>query len=399
MGKRHGCSYCFRTLDPDDLRDEFRTFVECSQCGAIYHGTCWRIAGKCLLCTHEQAKLARDSKPPSLRTIVKTRALPMKSSAVVWVRNGEIVEHDASVRKYAYYLVQEVWAVLLAVFLVALASSIGIFTHRVLQLNVHTAQGLMDAIFRENLSPLLAFVAALTAGVIYAWVFYGRRHTGQGGSGVTGFLMRFIAGIIALASADIVFLELTLHDLASLDISFGRYEETLYAQAATVLIVLLLTPLHRKLAPITYSPKTRFPRLVQYLYGWTRLSIVSLLLALFSVYLSVYQLLPSSNTLGLADVSLGFLDFTLTIPMLGAFISGMTMASIVFWIPKSRQPKEQFTAVRLLTTTLRLLVVVLGVALVGFLYSGALNPENYLAVIAATCVAMLVMVPIQRSLS
>ena len=85
--RRNWCYYCFRTLDPQDERDELGAFVECSDCNAHYHIACWGDCGKCLRCGEEQEQPVQISSPSSLRVVTKTRALLIKPSVVVHVQD------------------------------------------------------------------------------------------------------------------------------------------------------------------------------------------------------------------------------------------------------------------------------------------------------------------------
>ena len=81
---RHGCSYCFQTLDPQDERAEFRSFVECVGCHARYHGICWYNTGRCLHCSGKVAQSIDIPAPPPPKAVTKTRALPSITSSRSW---------------------------------------------------------------------------------------------------------------------------------------------------------------------------------------------------------------------------------------------------------------------------------------------------------------------------
>ena len=156
--------------------------------------------------------------------------------------------------------------------------------------------------------------------------------------------------------------------------------------------MLLLTPFHRILAPITPLPRVSHSKFVTNLYGWVRLLSASLLLNLSAVYLSTHGLPLSMNRPRLVEISLGFLSIPLTLPMIGAFISGIGVASIAYWPPRSRKVKLHLGA-------LRLLVVTLCVISVGLMYRTTTNPEGLLNAIIVACTTMLVATPVQRALS
>jgi hypothetical protein len=201
-----------------------------------------------------------------------------------------------------------------------------------------------------------------------------------------------MAGIVTLVGLDLVLFNVTPQDLVNLSLDLYLYREILYAQGATAFIMLVLVPLHRILAPTTYLPRASHSPFVANLYGWTRLLFVSLLLNLFVVYLSTHGLPPSLNRPRLTDISLGSLSITFTLPMIGASIAGIAVASIAYWPPRFRQVTRHFG-------TLRLLLVTLCVILLGLLYRATLNSEGFLIAIMTACVAMLAATPVQRALS
>jgi len=81
---RFGCYYCFGTLDPEDRQAEFRTFIKCSQCGAVYHTACWPQFKKCICCGSDQVQSVQISPPSSLKTVTKTGTPPVRASAIAY---------------------------------------------------------------------------------------------------------------------------------------------------------------------------------------------------------------------------------------------------------------------------------------------------------------------------
>jgi len=306
-----------------------------------------------------------------------------------------------------------------------IASFIGVFAYRISQLKFVTIEALMDTVFGEPLPPTRTFIGAFICGAVCMLAFYSRsrssapratentketeekesedtieaeeKETEDTGEteepketkGVRRFTY-FMAAIVILAGLDLVLFNVTPQDLVNLNLDLYPYRETLYGQGATAFIMLVLAPLHRILAPITPLPKASHSPFITNLYGWTRLLFVSLLLNLFVVHLSTRGLPPSLNKPSLADISLGSLRITL--PMIGAFVSGIAVASIAYWSPKFRQVKGLFG-------TLRLLLVTLCVISLGLLYRGTFNSEGFLIAIMIACVAMLAATPVQRALS
>ena len=421
MGARRlGCYYCFKTLDPQDQQEELRTFVKCNHCGTIYHTVCWRQCENCPRCGEGQSEPVDVSRPASLRTVIKTRALSIKPSTIVYVGDDAESGHiyrPITWRERTLYFSQVTRAILLAVYFLVIASFVGVFAYRISQLRFVTVEALMDAVFREPLPPTPTFIGASICGAACMLAFYSQSRSSSPRATEntketeeketedtreteeikeTKGTRRFtyiMAGIVTLLGLDLVLFNVTPQDLVNLSLDLYPYREILYAQGATAFIMMLvLVPLHRILAPITPLPKASHSPFITNLYGWTRLLFVSLLLNLFVVYLSTRGLPPSLNRPSLTDISLGSLHITLTLPMIGASISGIAVASIAYWPPKFRRVTGHFG-------TLRLLLVTLCVISLGLLYRGTFNSEGFLISIMIACVAMLAATPVQQALS
>ena len=396
--KRRGCYYCFETLDPRDKQSELGTFVECSNCNAAFHATCWHDSGRCLRCGGNQEQPVQIPRPASLRVVTKTRAIPIKPSIVVHVRDGGELVSTHRGRERSLYVGQMARAIILALFFTAVATLIGVFAYRISQLESITAEIVMDAVFKESLPRTRIFVGAFTVGVVCVFMFY--RHPYSTGSGETENirdsrrarrLTYLLAGIVTTIGINIVLFDFTPQEMVDLDIDLYPFRETLYAQGATALIVLLLTPLYKSLAPIKSLPKASHSSILTNLYGLARLLFVTLFLSLCVVYLSTRELPLSLNRPRLAEISLGFLTITLTLPMVGAFVSGIGVAAILYWPPKFRQVQWRLGI-------LRLTVVTLCVISIGLMYRADVHSEWFLNIIMISCVAMLAATPLQRVL-
>ena len=392
---RPGCEYCFKVLDPRDKQSSLRTFVKCSRCGSVYHTTCWQLSGVCLRCNSDLAKAVKIAPPSRLKIVTKTKPIPIKPSTTVTEDGTKLnqVSLLEFLRQSIHYFAQVVRSVVVATFLLAIAVFIGVFAYRIAQLNPINAETVMDAIFKKSIPSIYVFAGALISGIIFASIFYSRSRSNASKNNERPWVITyFLAGVIIIFGLDIVFLKFSTQDLLSLNINLRPYNEILYAQGITALIVILLTPLHRKLASLTVSPIVSFPPFLIGMYGWIRFLFVSLLLNLSVMYLSTLGLPHSLNVPKLANISLGFMDITLTVPMLGAFVAGVAVASIAYWPPKFRQLKGRFG-------TLRLLLVMLSLITIGFMYRLPVNTEWYLNTIMIACIAMFIATPVQRSLS
>ncbi len=157
-------------------------------------------------------------------------------------------------------------------------------------------------------------------------------------------------------------------------------------------MMLLFIPFHRGLAPIAPLPKVKHSQLFTNLYGLVRLLITSLLLNLFVTYLSTYKLPSGFNEPVFSTLSFGSFTVELTLPMLGAFVAGIAIASIFYWPPQCRQVKWRFGF-------LRLLMVVLCVVACGLMYRSAETPLGLFNAVIVASVAMFVVTPVQYILS
>jgi hypothetical protein len=386
---RLGCKQCFKTLDPQDKTEANRIFVKCSKCGEVYHADCWHQLEKCLCCgNHQTNPVTASFFPPSPKVLTKTKSIPIKSSTVIHVEDGGALEPSI------LYFVQVGRAIVLAIFLITIATFIGAFTYRLTQLQPIELETVMDVIFKQSPPPLLTFVSAFISGTIIASIFYTPSRLNDSNTNErTGRFTHFLAGLIMIASLDILLFNVTAPDLVKLNINLRAYEEVLYAQGATTLLIILLIPLHKGLAPVTISPpKLNLPSYIIILYGWMRFLFVSLLLNLFFVYLSTRGLPSRLNVPKLANISLELIEFALTLPMAGAFVAGLAIASILYWPPKSRGLTSHFGI-------LRLLLVILCIISIGFMYRMSTNSQGYIYAVIIAGVAMVVAAPVQRSLS
>ncbi len=408
--KRIGCYYCFNTLNPKDKQDNLQTFAKCGKCGRIYHKACWHIYEKCLNsnCEYDQVHPVNISQPSSLRPVSKTQAISIRPSTIHILADSQ-----------KNTILQLFRSSLLALFFIVIATCIGIFTYRILHLDHISLKAVMDAVFKESLPPVLTIIGASVSGVIFGLVFYSNPHfinhektpnnnqhteseqkdnntkkTNDAQNAPVGSrrLTYLIAGVITMVAIDLVIFKIIPQDIKKFSINLTPYIETLYAQIATAFISLLLTTLHKRLAPVNIilpSQITRSPFITN-IYGLIRLVSITLLINLYVIYLSTYGLLQNMNTPVL--ISLDFLNFPLTIPMIGAFVSGIAIASIAYWPPKFRQMKWHFGILRLMIVTLSILTL-------GFMYRSTTNPESLLNAIIIACVATFVATPVQRAVS
>jgi len=235
--RRRGCYYCLRTLNPQDEQIELRTFGKCSNCNAILHAVCWRDYGKCPRCDEDQSQPVELSQSAPLRVVTKTRALPIKPSIVVQVRDsGELVyTHQRTTwRERVTHFAQKARAIVLGVFFIVMTTFVGVFAYRISQLEFLTAESLMDALFREPLPPTRVFVGAFIVGAVCALVFYSHLHSGapeatkstQTTEGAVRFT-HLMAGIVTIVGFDLMLFNFSPQDMVNFSINLYPYQETL----------------------------------------------------------------------------------------------------------------------------------------------------------------------------
>lgn len=395
---RLGCYYCFRTLVPQDSQGH----VKCENCSATYHGEHWLLSGQCVKCGHQQAQRFVLSSVVPLQATTKARAIPVKSTVRVHVdeqtldgeaRIYEVPTLDQLAQNYS----QIVRSILLAVFFVAISAALGIFAYRLSLLREVTAQAVMDAVFKQALPNTLTIAGAFIAGSVSALVFYSRFNTSGaiGDEDTSGRRFTYLfAGLVIVMSLDLLLLNLGPQDLvrSRLSIAPSRVLEVLYAQGATALIVLLLTPAHRHLAPVAVLPQLSMSQRMRNVYGWARVLIVGLLLNVFCVHIATFKLSAALQGPQLGRIIFGSTVVILTSPIVGAFMCGLGVAALVYWPPKHRRVTWNLGIVRLLLATVCAVTT-------GLLYRIPVEPEIYLVAVISTAVLMLAMTSVQRVLS
>lgn len=369
--------------------------VKCDQCGATYHKVHWSLAGQCLNCNCKKTRPFQVDRVAPLRVTIKDRAIPITPSAIVYVDNKGQAYDVATASQRTQHFGQVVRAFLLAELLIAIATVLGAFAYRLALLREPTIQLILRTVLTQVPPNLQVFVAAFMAGNIAALVFYPPLNSPKASSGSSTAGRRFtylIAGIIAVASLDLLLLDLDPQGLVQSAFAFSTHiAEILCAQAATVMMVALLTPLHRRLASITSLPAKGMSQRMKNIYGWTRVLIVALLLDIFFAHLTTYKISIQSLP-ELVQVSLGPLHLTLTSLAVGAFLCGLGWITIAYRPPKFREVTWHLGIVRLL-------LFIGCVAVLIALYSSAVNKDTYLGVIVIAGIGMLLATPVQRALS
>jgi hypothetical protein len=172
------------------------------------------------------------------------------------------------------------------------------------------------------------------------------------------------------------------------------YQEELYVQGFTALIMLLLTPIHRKLAPIYSSAPENQSSFLNTLYGLARLLFITLLLVFSATYWATFGLPPAQNQPVLTYLSFGIVDIPVSLPMTGAFVAGIAIALLVYFPPGFRE----ITIARYFRVLRALLAVACVIVLV-LMYQTFVDPTGFLKATIAASGAVLLAAPVQRVLS
>jgi len=86
---RSGCYFCFKVLDPQDVLEEFRTFVKCRDCGTLYHDSCIGQGKKCLRCDSAVFDITQVLLSPAHPPVRSSEMLQIQRSAIVYCILGK----------------------------------------------------------------------------------------------------------------------------------------------------------------------------------------------------------------------------------------------------------------------------------------------------------------------
>jgi hypothetical protein len=247
----------------------------------------------------------------------------------------------------------------------------------------------MDAIFRAPPPHPLIIAGAIGSGLIGGFVFYNRPR--QVGRRFTYLL----AGIVGLAAFNSWLL-----DMAPAD--FLRFAQTIvnqrrmlfYTQEITLIAIVLLTPVHRALAPLHLLPERSWPAWINNLYGWLRLLLASAFVTMTTIYFTTRWLAlePQPKVATFYPINLPGNLTEMSIFTAVALAGALTIAAILYWPPPFRRVQWRFGFIRLL-------LLITGIVLIGFLYRTPINAQAILVTLQYTGALMLLGLPIQRSLS
>lgn len=395
-----GCYYCFKTLDPKDKQDKLRTFVQCQQCGILYHEQCWHTAGHCPRCESDEAHPKNITSPAPVRTVTKTHALPITPSAIVYIDAEGQSYNIPAWQQNAQNMERSLRSAIVALLLIGISVLIGIFVYRITQLDLISPGTVMDTIFKSDLPDVFTIIGACIAGLITALVFYPKHSRGDH----VPLLTRFLAGVIGFFLIDALLVSIAVK--SSGKINSPLYLETIWAQGSTSLMVLTFAPIYKWKAPEAIPPRGFISPVLMNVYGWCRLLAISVAIVFIIAYLSASdEVMMLLETYVPRDISLlhifdakaisnppDRLPFGLSFPTAGALLAGLAVASIVYWVPKHRQLQGNFIL-------FRVILAVSCIIFVGLLYRTLPEPSSYLNTIIVAGLTALIATPLQYALS
>lgn len=391
-----GCSFCFQAVRTELQRAE--TWYACTECGRLHHQRCWELVASCAICGSTQYKTASPPVLSQRRALLRTRALPITPTGVVYVsRDGTATAPRTrtpsttrlNLKKHLRTLLAVGKSLTVGAVLVALAALLGGYVFRLLDLPELSPVNVMDAVFREPLPAVLVLQGALLAAGSAAWVFFPRHEKGSPSvMGITRFLGAIVGCLLLTA---LLFLSNDARQ-SYLGLSTNYTLETLVAQVATAAFVLLLTPIHRKSAAYTRGAvHIKVPTWAEGPLYWLRFLVVSLGIVVFISFLMVASFSESMDFRSLLTRS----DLLNRNPLFSLFMTfiavGIGVGSLFFWPPRFRRLSG--------IVLLRLLTLVGCLIAVGFAYRSTPYTEILLGGSAVVGVLTFCSIPLQRSLS
>lgn len=394
MTQRQGCYCCFQTLDPDRVQAATPGFLRCQKCQAVYHSACWHNPGTCLRCGNSQTVPIQVARPPALRPSTLKRAVPVQPSVIVEVQDGAAKNAHPRIswQQAVAHVAQVVVALVVAMLLVSWATVLAVHIPRLFGQNSYTFQSIMDLLVRGSMPAVPLWSGALVAGLASALAIYVHTTPVQG-DGHPSVVTRFVAGVLIVAWFDLVFYDILTLDVINWSAEIRPTPDLWIVQGIAAVIVLLFTPIYRRLSRIKPLPaKLIHSSLAANLYGWVRLILMTALLVVAVAYASARMLPQVQNRPEVMTAGMISVDVPITLPFVGAALAALAVAAFVFRSPPFRGVTRQLMLVRLL------LFVLAGVAL-GLLYRDAENPTGYLNAVIFGLALVVISVPVQRTLS
>jgi hypothetical protein len=323
---------------------------------------------------------------------MKTRKPVLFKAPLVLYQDGQKAPRlSETFKRFLDYLVQLFRAGYVAIILILIAVFVGVFFPRIIALSNIDIDNIFKAIFKSRPPAQTIFLGCLVTAFAYA-VFFFRSDNADATKSQSDPFIRFLAVLYIVLCSDLYLLAINSLMLYKLDINIARYQYLLIAQLATVVMMLILVAIYRRLAHITLPSFTTqiVPTRWTKFYDLTRFVISVFLVILVAVFIANLELtiksqLPVDNV---PDLLAGKLTFT----RLGAFVAGLMVASFAFRPSAYRSyPKK--------LGLLRLLVFVTCAMSLGLIYRQLDSTTTYIAVATVAFILTLLGTPLQRSIS
>jgi hypothetical protein len=397
ISPKRGCYFCFKTLNQNDPRVEYREFVQCTNCHFNYHTVCIQNFERCLNCGSGYWERDIDIPPIILRSN-SCRPIPIVPAKVIYLSNEQQPWNLPQIAKRIIIsLFEFLRAIGVAILFIFIAVIFGSYSNRFIKLHPMTLDALLNAVFKQNLPSSESILAALISGVVFALVIYRiwSNNKAVDSDKRPNPITVLVAGVVSILLADILILNMNpLLVFRSNLVSFP-YRDIVIVQGVTLLVLLLLLPLQHSLAPIHTNLllEAHWPAWLSNIYGWLRLIMASIAIILIIAYASM-SLSPNTFHLQVSELQLPDIvgNFSINSTFAGALLTGCIIASIAFWPPRFRQVKGTMGLFRFGFLLLCGLCI-------GVVYHNLPQTYFFTFTIKFTVIAMILTIPLQRSLS
>ncbi len=296
------------------------------------------------------------------------------------------------IKKWLTYVLQTLYALIVAIVVVGILVFIGIHTSKLLFLQPTDVQQALNSIFRQSMEVEFIICAVLT-GIIGAFTFYPRWENVSGGR----LFMAGISGIILIALfASVIFgiqMQFVLDPEVTLDIPF----EILVGQFIIYVLTIMSIPLYRSITHIDPVKFPQFPENVKWIVVHFRLFVVIMILIGANVWLTNYHfpVFSSTNIIAvLREIGIEENLLTLNYAQSLALAVGITVAALFYYLPPYHQFERKRTFV-----IFRFIGLVLGIGLWGTLYKSASFDTAFLEATIASFMIGILFISTQRTLT
>jgi len=323
---------------------------------------------------------------------MKTRKpIPFKAPLVIY-KNGEKVPRLSETAKNVLNYLSELFrASYVTIILILIGTFVGVYFPRVIALKEINIDTIFNSIFKNRIPAQSIIIGSLISAISYSVFFF--RTNNLSNSGIQASpSTRFLAVLFLITCYDLYAFRISSVMLFDLAIDLGPHKYHLLAQTATVVMMIVLLSLHKRLAQITPPSFTRqlIPNNWLNYYDWMRFVFSVLVTILLVVFIS-NQRLPARDKIPV-DIIPEIMAWRLTFLELGALIAGLMVASFSFKPSAYRTTHKSFGAIRLL-------IFVICAASIGLVYGRLDNTATYVAVITVSFVLALFGTSLQRSIS